>query len=223
MSLKKINIAIDGPSGVGKSSIAKKIALNFNYLYVNTGSLYRAIALFCLKHKISAKNERKIVQNLPSDALILDSSGNVWLENQDVSDFLRDDLISKNAAIIAQFPQVRAIVTKILQNFQKSNSGIIMEGRDTTYNIMPDANLKIFLWADATTRAKRRLKQNLSLNLETDFAIILKEIEHRDFLDMNRKTNPLQKTVDSVFIDSTNFSEDEIVAQIAKIVACKTQ
>ncbi|WP_348602697.1 (d)CMP kinase [Mesomycoplasma hyopneumoniae] len=218
MPFKKINIAIDGPSGVGKSTIAKEIANKFNYLFINTGSLYRTIAFFCQKNQISITSERKIIKHLPPNFLSLDFEGNVWLQNQNVSNLLRNDLISKNAAIIAQYPQIRKIVTEILQNFQKNHKGIIMEGRDTTYNVMPDADLKIFLWADAETRAKRRLKQNTFLNLETDFQEILKAIEHRDYLDMTRKTNPLKKTVDSIFLDTTNFTRDQIVSQISKLV-----
>lgn len=223
MPFKKINIAIDGPSGVGKSSIAKKIALKFNYLFINTGSLYRAIAFFCQKKQISIRNEKKIIENLPRNSLSLDLEGNVWLEGQNVSTFLRDDSISKNAAVIAQFPLIRQIVTEILQNFQKNHKGIVMEGRDTTYNVMPNADLKIFLWADAQTRAERRCKQNAFLNLETDFPEILKSIEHRDYLDMNRKVNPLKKTIDSLFLDTTNFNEDQIVEQIVKLVFRKIE
>ncbi|AJC49646.1 (d)CMP kinase [Mesomycoplasma flocculare] len=221
MTFKKINIAIDGPSGVGKSSIAKKIAQKFNYLFINTGSLYRAIAFFCQKKQISVQNVQKILKNFMPNFLLLDLEGNVWLENQNVSSFLRDDLISKNAAVVAQYPQIRKIVTEILQDFQKKHKGIVMEGRDVTYNVMPNADLKIFLWADAETRAKRRCKQNAFLNLETDVQKILKSIEHRDYLDMNRKINPLKKTIDSVFLDTTNFKENQIVDQIIKLVLRK--
>ncbi|WP_069097784.1 (d)CMP kinase [Mesomycoplasma ovipneumoniae] len=221
MSFKKINIAIDGPSGVGKSSIAKQIALKFNYLFINTGALYRAVALFCQNHKISAEKESQVTKKWDPNVLLLDKNGDVWLENQNVTELLRDDLISKNAAIIAQYGKIRADITQLLHDFQRNNKGIVVEGRDTTYNIMPDADLKIFLWGDAQTRAKRRLKQNACLNLETNFPEVLKSIERRDYLDMSRKINPLKKTIDSVFIDTTNFNQDEIVEQISKLVLRK--
>ncbi|MHA0314889.1 (d)CMP kinase [Mesomycoplasma ovipneumoniae] len=221
MSFKKINIAIDGPSGVGKSSIAKQIALKFNYLFINTGALYRAVALFCQNHKINAEKESQVTKKWDPKVLLLDEKGDVWLENQNVTELLRDDLISKNAAIIAQYGKIRADITQLLHDFQRNNKGIVVEGRDTTYNIMPDADLKIFLWGDAQTRAKRRLKQNACLNLETNFPEVLKSIERRDYLDMSRKINPLKKTIDSIFIDTTNFSQDEIVEQISKLVLRK--
>ncbi|MCN0157740.1 (d)CMP kinase [Mesomycoplasma ovipneumoniae] len=221
MSFKKINIAIDGPSGVGKSSIAKQIALKFNYLFINTGALYRAVALFCQNHKINAEKESQVTKKWDPNFLSLDEIGDVWLENQNVTELLRDDLISKNAAIIAQYGKIRADITQLLHDFQRNNKGIVVEGRDTTYNIMPDADLKIFLWGDAQTRAKRRLKQNACLNLETNFPEVLKSIERRDYLDMSRKINPLKKTIDSIFIDTTNFNQEEIVEQISKLVLRK--
>ncbi|MXR43624.1 (d)CMP kinase [Mesomycoplasma hyorhinis] len=218
---KKINIAIDGPSGAGKSSIAQTIAKKYNYLFVNTGSLYRAIAYFCYKNEVKIDNEKSILKHWNNSLLQLLEDGSILLEKQKVDDELRLDIISKNASLIAKFPKIRELIVDILKDFQQNHKGIIMEGRDTTFVVMPQAELKIFLWADSNVRAKRRVEQNKELNLETNFQSILEEIEKRDQDDMNRKVNPLHKTEDSIFIDSTNLTFDQVVSQICKLVEQK--
>lgn len=218
---KKINIAIDGPSGAGKSSIAQTIAQKYNYLFVNTGSLYRAIAYFCYKNEVKIDSEKEILKHWSNSFLQLLEDGSILLEKQKIEDELRLDVISKNASQIAKFPKIREQVVDILKEFQQNHKGIIMEGRDTTFVVMPKAELKIFLWADSKIRAKRRVEQNKELNLETNFQTILEEIEKRDQNDMNRKVNPLHKTEDSIFIDSTNLNFDQVVNQICKLIEQK--
>ncbi|SYV90982.1 cytidylate kinase, partial [Mesomycoplasma hyorhinis] len=143
---KKINIAIDGPSGAGKSSIAQTIAKKYNYLFVNTGSLYRVIAYFCYKNEVKIDNEKSILKHWNNSLLQLLEDGSILLEKQKVDDELRLDIISKNASLIAKFPKIRELIVDILKDFQQNYKGIIMEGRDTTFVVMPQAELKIFLW-----------------------------------------------------------------------------
>lgn len=218
---KKINIAIDGPSGAGKSTIAKTIANKFNYLFINTGSLYRAIAYYLNSQKINLYNEGLVCSKWSNNKLDLKISGEILIEGVNVTPFLRDDSISQKSSIIAKYSKIRSDINEILKNFQTLNKGVIMEGRDTTYNIMPNAELKIFLWADSKTRAMRRVKQNEELSLETNFETVWKELEKRDYNDTHRKLDPLQKTEDSIFIDSTHLNFDQVVEQISKLINAK--
>lgn len=218
---KKINIAIDGPSGAGKSTIAKTIANKFNYLFINTGSLYRAIAYYLNSHKINLHNEHLVCSKWSNSKLDLKMNGDIFIEGVNVTSFLRDDIISQKSSIIAKYSKIRNDINEILKNFQTINKGVIMEGRDTTYNIMPNAELKIFLWADSRTRALRRVKQNGELNLETNLDKVWKEIEKRDYNDTHRQLDPLQKTEDSIFIDSTHLNFDQVVEQISKLINAK--
>ncbi|CAT04922.1 cytidylate kinase [Mesomycoplasma conjunctivae] len=218
---KKINIAIDGPSGAGKSTIAKIIADKYGYIFVNTGSLYRAITYYFLSQKINVHDEKLVSKSWDNSKLVLLENGDVILEGNNITKLLRKDEISQKSAIIAKYNNIRNSVTQILHDFQTKHKGVIMEGRDTTYVLMPNAELKIFLWADSEVRAQRRVKQNLELNLETNFNLVLKDIEKRDFIDSNRKINPLQKTFDSIFLDSTVLSQEEVIQQISKLIESK--
>ncbi|UVD81483.1 (d)CMP kinase [Mycoplasma iguanae] len=219
--MKKINIAIDGPSGAGKSTIAKMLAKNLNYFFVNTGSLYRGLAYFLHKNKIDLKNETLIEQQLEKINLTFDMEERIFVNGLNLTKELRSDEVSLNASQIAQYSKVREKIVEVLKKFVSENSGIIMDGRDTTFVIMPEAELKIFLWASPEERAKRRVIQNKTLGYEEDYFQVLKEIKDRDFTDMNRKTNPLHKTEDAILIDSTNLTETEVFQEILALAKKK--
>ncbi|MGY6171779.1 (d)CMP kinase [Candidatus Mycoplasma pogonae] len=219
--MKKINIAIDGPSGAGKSSVAKKIAKALDYYFVNTGSLYRAIAWWVLENQLDLKNEHAIEKLVLETKLEFDINDHFFINGQNVTDFLRNDTVALASSTISQYQNIRKKVVQILKKFTENNKGIIMDGRDTTFVVMPEAELKIFLWAAPEIRAMRRVKQNQLLNLEQDYDVVLSEIKHRDFQDMNRKINPLHKTDDAYLVDSTNLSEEEVFKEIIKLVKLK--
>lgn len=218
---KKINIAIDGPSGVGKSTIANMLAKKLNYLFVNTGSLYRAFAYFLNSQNIDIYNQDLVEQTFVEGIIELDTNGDVYVQNQKMENELRSDLISKNTSVIAKYKKVRENVVKILQDFAKNNSGIIMDGRDTTFVVMPNAELKIFLWADAQVRAQRRMLQNQKLGYDIDYNTILEEIKKRDYIDMNREINPLHKTEDAILVDSTSLDIQQVFETILNLVKSK--
>lgn len=219
--VKKINIAIDGPSGVGKSTIASMLANELKYLFVNTGSVYRAFAYYLYLKKIDIYNQTLVEKSFVEGIIKLDPNGDVFVQNQKLDHELRSDLISKNTSIIAKYKKVRANVVQILQKFASNNKGIIMDGRDTTFVVMPNAELKIFLWADAEVRAQRRVLQNQKLGYDIDYNTILEEIKKRDYIDMNREINPLHKTEDAILVDSTSLNVQQVFETILNLVKSK--
>jgi len=213
--MKKINIAIDGPSGSGKSTAAKAVAKELGLKYINTGLVYRSIAFYVIDNSIPLK-EKDIVNSLKDIKIKLLRFEKVDLNGQKLFDELREDKVSKVAAIVASMTPVREFALKI-QRYYASTKGIVMDGRDTTFKIMPKADLKIFLDTDVKERAKRRVNQNKSLGYDINYDEVLKEIKARDKLDRNRKKDPLHKTKDAILIDSTNISLEEVIEKIIKL------
>ena len=213
--MKKINIAIDGPSGSGKSTAAKAVAKELGLKYINTGLVYRSIAFYVIDNSIPLK-EKDIVNSLKDIKIKLLRFEKVDLNGQKLFDELREDKVSKVAAIVASMTPVREFALKI-QRYYASTKGIVMDGRDTTFKIMPKADLKIFLDTDVKERAKRRVNQNKSLGYDINYDEVLKEIKARDKLDRNRKKDPLHKTKDAILIDSTNISLEEVIEKIIEL------
>ncbi|WP_436358481.1 (d)CMP kinase [Mycoplasma sp. 480] len=224
IEMKKINIAIDGPSGVGKSSVSELLAKKYDLKFINSGSFYRAISLYFLNklgenNFSQISNEKFVLENWNIDKLHLDQKGNLYLENKLInSNDLRQDVISWGASNIARYKEIRKQIVKFLQDYSSKEKGVIMDGRDTTFVILPNAELKIFLWASAEVRALRRMKQNKEMGFETDFEKLKKEIEDRDFQDMNRENDPLHKAEDAILIDSSKLTLEEVVEEISKLV-----
>ncbi len=218
--MKVINVAIDGPAGAGKSTIAKKIAKELNFIYVDTGALYRAIAFFSLKNSANTKIEDEISLLLPKINLeikFINNEQRVFLNDEDVSDLIRTPEISMSASNVSAHPSVR----KFLLDLQKkiaSENNIIMDGRDIGTVILPNADLKIFLTADAKERAKRRYDELTAKSMQVDFEIILKEIIERDENDSNRAVAPLKCANDAIKIDSTKMSILEVVDTIKSLI-----
>lgn len=219
--MKKVNIAIDGPSGVGKSTIGKELATNLDFFFVNTGSLYRAIAYDVLNNKINVYQTQDVVKHAQKNHYSFNVEGEVFVNDIKITDKLRSDEVSMAASIVASYALIREQVVKILQKFSKNNKGIIMDGRDTTFVIMPDAEVKIFLWASPEVRAIRRMEQNKILGYEQNFNVVLEEIKTRDYQDMNREIHPLHKTEDAHLIDSTNMTKNEVFQEILTIIKMK--
>ncbi len=218
--MKVINVAIDGPAGAGKSTIAKKIAKELNFIYVDTGALYRAIAFFSLKNSANTKIEDEISLLLPKINLeikFINNEQRVFLNDEDVSDLIRTPEISMSASNVSAHSSVR----KFLLDLQKkiaSENNIIMDGRDIGTVILPNADLKIFLTADAKERAKRRYDELTAKSMQVDFEIILKEIIERDENDSNRAVAPLKCANDAIKIDSTKMSILEVVDTIKSLI-----
>ncbi|VEU81551.1 (d)CMP kinase [Mycoplasmopsis arginini] len=205
----KINIAIDGPSGVGKTVMAKMLAKELNYKFISSGNIYRAIAYNSLIKNIDLNNEQEINNSWNFNDLFITEDEKIFLNNEDITLKIREDKVSLVASLIAKFQSVRIKVNEFIQNFGNKNKGIIVDGRDATYRILPDAEAKFFLWATPEIRAKRRQNQNLLLGIESNYDEILESIKLRDYNDINRDIDPLIVSEGSVKIDSTNMSVEE--------------
>ncbi len=208
--MKKI-IAIDGPAGAGKSTVSKICAARLNYTYIDTGAMYRAVALKVLQ---SGKN---LDENLINDIEIrLDAAGKVFLDGREVTKEIRTPQVSRGASDVAKFGFVRKKLTELQRDMAKSSS-VIMDGRDIGTQVLPNADLKIFLTASVDERAKRRFEELKAKNLAADFAKIKTEIILRDKQDSEREIAPLAMADDAILIDSTNLSVEEVVAEILRL------
>lgn len=204
-----INIAIDGPAGAGKSSISKVLCNKLGYTYVDTGSIYRAIAYFSIKHNIAVEN---IVDNLNNIDIKLSKTG-VLLNSEDITDKIRTNNISMLASKVATDKNIRNFLVDIQRDIAQNNN-VIMDGRDIATVILPNADIKIYLTASAEVRAKRRYKQDSSI----EFNELLDSILLRDKQDMERAISPLKIAPDATVVDNSDISEAETIDLILEII-----
>ena len=208
------SIAIDGPAGAGKSTIAKEIAKKIHFIYVDTGAMYRAIALYFLRQGSDGHDTEKISAECPKIQVSLgyDEEGKqqVFLNGENVTPFIRTEEVGKMASLTAAIPAVRAALLDLQRNMALTSS-ILMDGRDIGTNVLPDASLKIYLTASPAVRAKRRYDELRSKGTDCDLSQIEKDIIERDKQDMNREIAPLKKADDAVLVDSSDMSIDEVV------------
>ncbi|QGZ97349.1 (d)CMP kinase [Mycoplasma sp. NEAQ87857] len=216
--MKKVNIAIDGPCGAGKSTVAKEIASRLNYTFINSGSIYRAIAYNALKLGIESNDSQAIIQSLRHDMITLEANDRILLNNEDISKKIRAEYISQITPTIAKIPEVRNYVVDFVQHITNKDKGFIIDGRDTTFKLMPHAEVKIFLWAEPEERARRRQMQNNEMGCHTNYEEVLYDVKKRDAQDMNREVDPLHKTKDSILIDCTNLTQEEVIDEIINLV-----
>lgn len=214
--MKKINIAIDGPSGVGKSTIAKNIANKIDYLFINTGLMYRAISYFCLENKININNEEEVVHNLNKIDLELQPQEQVILNNNNITSFLRNDNVSIAASIVASYKEVRKFCVLKQQKYTEKK-GVVMEGRDIGSVVIPNSELKIFLTARSDIRIKRRIAQLKDNHVKYDEKSVSENLKKRDEFDENRENDPLFKVPDAIEIDTSNISIEEVQNRILKL------
>ncbi|HHX18499.1 MAG TPA: (d)CMP kinase [Clostridium sp.] len=214
MSDKKISIAIDGPAGAGKSTIAKLISKKLGILYLDTGAMYRAVALKAINENIDTLDEEKLsklVENINIEIVYSKDEQKIILDGEDVSSLIRTPEVSIGASNVATIPDVRIKMVE-LQRKISSESSVVMDGRDIGSYVLPNADVKIFLNADIKERAKRRYSEQLSKNITLEE--VLKDIEYRDKNDSSRSFAPLIKASDAIEIDTTNMSIDEVVNTI---------
>ena len=214
-----MNIAIDGPAGAGKSTIARLAAKELDFIYVDTGAMYRAIALYLLDKKTDIDNEDELKNALDQIHInIVYESGvqHVFLDLQDVSTEIRSEKVGNMASKSSALKPVREKLLDLQRDIAKKNN-VIMDGRDIGTNILPDAELKIYLTASVDVRAKRRFDELKLHGEEPDFDTIRKGIEQRDYQDMNRDIAPLKQAEDAVLIDSSDMSISEVVDRIIEL------
>ncbi len=216
--MKKINIAIDGPSAAGKSTISKKLANELNYIHLDTGAMYRCAAFKAIKNNIALDDEEALCEMLDETNIRLTVDGLVYLDDEDVSLLIREDEISKAASDVSKINGVRTKLVSLQQDMAK-DKGIIMDGRDIGTVVLKDAELKIYLTASCEARALRRYNQNKENGiLSNDYETILQDIKDRDYQDMHREHSPLRKADDAIEIDSSDLSIEEVVQKALELV-----
>ena len=220
-----ISVAIDGPSGAGKSTIAKAIAQKKNYIYVDTGAMYRAIGLFMVRNGIDIKDNAKVASKLSEITLNLkyvNGEQRVYLNGDDVSTDIRLPEMSMAASGVSAIKEVRAFLLDVQRNFAKT-SNIIMDGRDIGTVILPNADVKIFLTASSKKRAERRYKELLEKGIGTSYEEVFSDLIKRDENDINRPIAPLKQAKDAILVDSTNLTQQETINKIISIIGERTE
>lgn len=212
--MKKINIAIDGPSAAGKSTIAKRLCAKLGYVHLDTGAMYRCTALKALQSNIALDREEEVCAMLKDTDIVLTPDGKVFLDGEDVSKAIRADEVSMAASSVSKLQKVREDLVARQQKMAEEG-GFIMDGRDIGTVVLKDAEVKIYMTASPEARAKRRYDQNIAQGIPTsDIETIAEEIRQRDWQDMHREHSPLRKAEDAVEIDTSDMTIEEVTDAI---------
>ena len=221
----KITIAIDGPAGAGKSTIARRIAKELGCYYVDTGAIYRTVAYFMDLLGISPKDadgvERYIDELTIHIEYDADGLQHMIMNGMDVTGDIRTQDISQKASLISALPVVREVLLDMQREVARQHN-VVMDGRDIGTVVLPDANVKIFLTASAEVRAQRRTDELIAKGQKADYNRILQEIQRRDYQDTHRQIAPLKMARDSVKVDTSDMTIEQVIARIHEIVAEKT-
>lgn len=210
------NIAIDGPAGAGKSTIAKKVARNLDFIYVDTGAMYRAIALYLLRNQVKTENEERIshfAKLANVELTYINGEQQVILNGENVSGFIRTEQVGNMASVAAKNEDVRAQLLDLQRNLAQREN-VIMDGRDIGTHVLPNADLKIYLTASSKVRANRRYRELQEKGMECNLEEIEQDIITRDKQDMERKIAPLKQAEDALLLDSSDMTIQEVVDKI---------
>ena len=218
----KINIAIDGPSAAGKSTIADILANELGYVHLDTGAMYRTVAYITSKAGIKIDDEEKIVNLISNVSIDMLQDGSVLVDGVDVSKEIRTNEMSMASSNVSKLPRVREALVAMQQKISEAK-GYILDGRDIGTVVLKDAEVKIYLTASAESRAKRRVLQNIEKGYEADYDAILADIIKRDYQDMHREFSPLVKADDAIEIDSSDITKEEVVTKILEVVNQKNK
>ncbi|MBS6314395.1 MAG: (d)CMP kinase [Oscillospiraceae bacterium] len=210
-----INIAVDGPAGAGKSSIARAVAEEIGYIYVDTGALYRSIALYSIENKLDNESLVNSLDKINIRLEFIDKCQHVFLNDNDVSDKIRTPEVSMGASKVSAIPEVREFLFGLQKKIAAENN-IIMDGRDIGTVVLPDADLKVFLTASAEERANRRFKEMIDSSIS--YEQVLEEIKQRDYNDMHRDVAPLKQAEDAVLLDTTGMTIEEVKQKLKALI-----
>lgn len=215
-----VSVAIDGPVGAGKSSIARNAAKKLGFIYVDTGALYRAVGLYCYRKGIDMSDGAAVASvlcEIDPEIRLIDGTQHIYLNKEDVSEEIRLPEISMAASAVSAVPEVRASLLDLQRNMAKTNN-VIMDGRDIGTVVLPDATVKIFLTAAAEIRAKRRYDELIAKGVETTFEEVLADLNLRDYNDSHRETAPLKQADDAVPADTSALDFEQSCELICNII-----
>ena len=215
--MKKINIAIDGPSGVGKSTIADIVAEKLNMKHLDTGAMYRCVAYSTLKENIDPKNNEEVEKIMDTLHIEFTQDNHVLLNDEDVTKEIRMNDVSMRASITSQLSVVRKKLVSLQQQVCK-DKGFIVDGRDICSTVLPDAEVKIYMTASSKARAQRRYDEYISKGIDADYETIYQDIVARDYQDTHREISPLKKASDATEIDTSSLTIDEVVEKVLDLV-----
>ena len=219
-----MNIAIDGPAGAGKSSIAKLVAERLSFIYIDTGAMYRTMALYFMNRGINTKDQMLVESRCEEiDIRIHYENGEqqIFLNGENVSVEIREEQVGNEASVVASYGKVREKLVA-LQRSMAASSDVIMDGRDIGTVVLPDADVKIYLTASSAVRAERRYKELTEKGAVCDLKKIEEDIKIRDYQDMNREISPLKQAEDAVLVDSSDMTIDQVIEEIISIVEKKS-
>lgn len=211
-----VNIAIDGPAGAGKSTIAKIVAKKLGYIYVDTGAMYRAMALFLLRQGVDPKDAEAVSEKCrEADITIRYENGEqvVYLNGENVNAFLRTEQVGNMASVSSANPDVRRKLVELQQKLA-ADADVVMDGRDIGTCVLPNAEVKVYLTASSKVRAKRRYDELTAKGEKCDIDVIEKDIVERDYQDMTREISPLKQAEDAVLVDSSDMTIEEVADRI---------
>lgn len=215
-----MNVAIDGPAGAGKSTIAKIVAKEMGYVYVDTGAIYRTLALACIRNGLNAEDEQnisRICRNVKVELKYIDGEQVMLLDNENVNSLIRTEEVSRMTSSISVYKDVREQLIDLQREIAKKEN-VIMDGRDIGTFVLPDAEVKIYLTASAATRAKRRYDEQQAKGIECTLKEIEDDIQKRDYRDMHREIAPLKKAGDAVEIDTSEMTVNQVAEAIEDII-----
>ena len=215
-----INIAIDGPAGASKSTIARRLASKLGYIYVDTGALYRAVGVNAMRSGADTKNSEQVCATLKGADVSLrfvDGEQRVFLGEEDVSVVIRTPEASMAASNVSAIPEVRAFLFDLQRDIAAKNN-CIMDGRDIGTVVLPNAEVKIFLTASAEVRAKRRYDELLAKGMQADYNQVLEEMIQRDYQDSHREIAPLKQAEDAILVDTTELTLEESIQYMLKVI-----
>ena len=215
----KYNIAIDGPAGAGKSTIAKKLAERLGFVYIDTGAMYRAMAYYYMEKGIDIDDKEAVIaefDNICIELKYIDGIQHIYLNGEDVSDLIRTGEVGENASKVSAIAEVRKKLVALQQEIAKSIN-VVMDGRDIASVVLPDADLKIFLTASVEVRAQRRYKEMLEKGQDVDLATIEEEIRQRDYRDTHRDASPLICVPEAVVVDTSDMTIEEVLEHIISL------
>ena len=218
--MKRVVVAIDGPAAAGKSTISKLVAKSLGFTYIDTGAMYRAFTSYVIDKGVDPKNEKECVKLIPEVDIVLYPDGKVMCSGKDVTRVIREQKVSSNVSYIASYKEIRLALVELQRKMAESHS-VVMDGRDIGTYVLPNADVKIFMVASVKERADRRFKENMEKGIPCTYEEIVEDVEKRDRIDSSRAFAPLKPAEDSILLDTSLLSIEQVHAAVLKIIKDK--